>query len=177
MMSAKDVRGEVYRFVGVFLLATISLTLSYFSPFGNLSELLNIRTIPCLGLGILSGVFYIFWIALAREIYGKGWGFVVSVLIVSFLLLAGPWYGVVEPQYFGVFGFLSFALMGIATDFINGGVGSIICLLVNWIAFGYFKGFFPKPILLAVLTLIVTFISGFSFDMLAKIVKKRIITY
>lgn len=176
MTSAKDAHGELYKLAGIFVLAFISIVLSYFMPSGYFSKLANIKNIPCLGLGIFSGVLYIFWIALAREMYGRGYGILVSAIIVSLLLINGPWYGVVDPPYFGVFGFLSFILMGIATDFINGGVGSVLCLITNWIAFGYFKNVYPKSFPLAVLTISITFFSGFIFDFLAKKFKKYLIS-
>ncbi|WP_457549351.1 hypothetical protein [Archaeoglobus sp.] len=96
MRSARDVHGEILRCVGVFSLALAGVLASCFVPSHSLSNLLGVK-IPCLGLGLLSGVLYVFWIALAREVYGRWWGTVVSALTVSILLLNGPWYGVVNP--------------------------------------------------------------------------------
>ncbi len=172
MKSARDVHGELYRCVGIFSLAIAGILMSCFVPSHSLSKFLGLE-VPCLGLGLLSGVLYVFWIALARDIYGRGWGTVVSALTVSILLLNGPWYGVVDPPYFGVFGFVSFIFMGILTDFINGGLGSVVCLLINWFAFWQFRGVnFNTPI--ALIVLLATFVSGFVFDFLAKKLAMRL---
>ena len=166
MRSVRDVHGEIYRCIGIFSLATAGVLMSCFVPSHSLSKFLGLE-VPCLGLGLLSGVLYVFWIALARDVYGRGWGTVVSALIVSILLLNGPWYGIVNPPYFGLFGFVSFVLMGILTDFVNGGLGSVVCLATNWLAFWQFKGVtFSLPI--ALIVLLATFVSGFVFDLLAR---------
>jgi len=167
MKSAGDVHGEILRYIGVSSLAIACIILSYFFPTHSVSRVLGIEDVPCLGLGLLSGVLYVFWIALAREMYGKGWGTVVSALTVSILLLNGPWYGVVNPPYFGVFGFVSFIAMGLLTDFVNGGLGSVVCLLINWLAFWVFRGI-HAPLLMAFIVIVGAFISGFVFDYLAK---------
>lgn len=177
MRSAKNVHGEIYKALGIFLLSSISFLLSFFAPSGALSNFLNIKTIPCLGLGLLSGILYIFWIALAREFYGKGHGSIVAILTVSFILLGGPWYGITNPVYFGIFGFLSFLAMGILTDFLNGGIGSVSCLVINWIAFSYFRNFSPSPFWLALLVLLISFVSGAVFDYLAKLLVNRVSTF
>lgn len=170
MRSAKNAHGEIYEALGVFLLSAISYILSFFVPSGSIVRFLNIKTtIPCLGLGLFSGILYIFWIAVARELYGKGYGTIVAILTVSFILLRGPWYGVTSPIYFGVIGFLSFLSMGVLTDFLNGGVGSVSCLVINWAAFGYFLNFGFSPLWLASLILLINFISGAAFDYLAKL--------
>ena len=173
MKSAESVHGEIYKALGIFMLAAIGYMLSLYIPTGTLSRLVNIRTIPCLGLGILSGPIYIFWIATARDLFGRGSGTLVAILTVSFILLTGPWYGITNPVYFGLFGFVSFLLMGLATDFINGGVGSVACLIVNWVAFGIFRGIYPHPLLLGLAVLILSFISGYAFDYASKIIFKR----
>ena len=41
MTSAKDVHGEIYRALGIFLLSVISYLLSFFVPSGALSNFLN----------------------------------------------------------------------------------------------------------------------------------------
>ncbi len=171
MKSVSGAHGEAIKLLGAFLMAFVSVILSSAFPSGKLSFLF--KDVPCLGLGLLSGLLYIFWLALAREVYGRGWGTVVSVLVVSVLLLNGPWYGVVNPYYFGVFGFLSFLVMGILTDFKNGGLGAVLCLLINWSAFYAFKGIYPSFVH-GVIVLILTFLSGFAFDRLARFTSKRL---
>lgn len=170
MTSANSAHGEALKLVGVVIITTVSLLLSSIFPSGTLSFLF--KDVPCLGLGVLSGILYIFWIALAREVYGRGWGTIASVLIVSALLLNGPWYGVVDPYYFGVFGFLSFLVMGFLTDVKNGGLGAISCLLINWSAFYIFKGVLPT-LLHGIVVLILTFLSGLFFDLLARFTVKK----
>jgi len=177
MKSAKNVHGEIFKTLGIFILSAIGYLLSFFAPAGALSNFLNIKTIPCLGLGLLSGILYIFWIALAREFYGRGHGTIVAILTISFILLGGPWYGITDPVYFGIFGFLSFLAMGTLTDFWNGGIGSVSCLVINWIAFSYFRNFSPSPLWLALLVLLISFISGAVFDYLAKLFVNRVSTF
>ena len=167
MRSAESARGEIVKYLGVVMLSVAGLMMSYFFPTHTVSKALGIEGVPCLGLGLLSGILYVFWIALARELFGRGWGVAVSVLTVSLLLLNGPWYGVVNPPYFGAFGFVSFLLMGVLTDFVNGGVGSLACLLVNWIAFYVFRGV-HAPLTIGIAVLVATFVSGYVFDVLAK---------
>lgn len=170
MRSARDVHGEVYKLVGIFSIAFLSYMLSYFVPSGSVGKVLGIHA-PCLGLAIFGGLIYVFWISLAREVFGRWSGVVVSVLTVSFILMSEPWYGVTSPYYFGIFGFLSFLSMGILTEFWNGGLGMASCVLINWFAFAYFKGLYTNP-LMATSLLAIAFVVGYISDKLAKVVPK-----
>ncbi len=170
MRSARDVHGEVYELVGIFTIAFLSYMLSYLIPSGSVGRVLGIN-VPCLGLALFGGIIYVFWISLAKEVFGKWRGVIVSALTVSFLLISEPWYGVTTPYYFGIFGFISFIAMGLLTEILNGGFGIVSCVLINWFAFVFFKGI-SLSASVATALIVVSFIVGYVFDKLAKKVPK-----
>ena len=168
MRCAESVRGEVAKALIVFLLAVLSASISFLAPSGTLAKLLRVENIPCLGLGVLSGALYVPWVVLAHRVCGRGHGVMVAVLTAAFLLLAGPWYGVTDPEWFGVYGLLSFFALGVLTELANGGFGGAACLVINWMALGIHKGVWPNPPVLATLALIATFLSGLAGDYAAR---------
>ncbi len=174
MKSARDAHGEIYELVGIISLAFLGYMLSYLIPSGSVRKVLGIEA-PCLGLALFGGVIYVFWISLAKEVFGKWRGVIVSALTVSFLLISEPWYGVTTPYYFGIFGFLSFLAMGFLTEVLNGGFGIVSCVLINWFAFVFFKGVSLSPST-AVVLIAISFVVGYAFDRLAKKVSEVLIS-
>ncbi len=170
MKSAGDALGEAIKLGVVFAFATTSTLLSYLAPSGSLAKILHLDTIPCLGLGLLAGPLYVLWVSLAYRVCGSWHGVLTAVLISSFILFKSPWYGVGSPSWFGVYGLASFAALGVLTEKVNGGVASIACLAINWVALGIHVGVWPKPVYMAALVLAATFLSGLVFDKAASIV-------
>jgi len=170
MKSAGDALGEALKLGVVFAFATASTLLSYLTPSGSLAKLLHLDTIPCLGLGLLAGPLYVLWVSLAYRVCGSWHGVLTALLVSSFILFKSTWYGVSSPSWFGVYGLLSFIALGVLTEKVNGGVASIACLVINWIALGIHVGVWPKPIYTALLVLLATFLSGLVFDKAASII-------
>ncbi len=174
MRPVGNVLGEGIKLGFAFLFAGISVGLSIALPSGSLARYLHISSIPCLGLGILSGPLYVLWISLAYRMCGRWYGVTTAVLISSFLLLSGPWYGITNPSWFGVYGLISFIVLGLVTERINGGVASVGCLAINWLALWAHKAILPNPIHIALLVLVATFLSGFIFDKLVSMAMNRL---
>ena len=173
MASAKDVPGEIVKLGTTIIFVAISMWLSILSPSGTFARLLHITTIPCLGLGLLAGPLYILWISLAYRICGPWHGVITSIFISSFMLLSGPWYGVTDPSWFGLYGLISFIALGLLTERVNGGLASVVCLIINWLGLGIHTGIWPKPLLMTCLVLVTTFFSGLVFDKLASIIASK----
>ena len=170
MTSAKDVLGEIIKLGMTIIFAAISMWLSILLPSGTLARLLHVTTIPCLGLGLLAGPLYVLWISLAYRICGPWHGVITSIFTSSLMLLSGPWYGVTDPSWFGLYGLISFIMLGLLTERVNGGLASMICLIINWLGLGIHTGIWPKPLHITCLVLVITFFSGLVFDKLASII-------
>lgn len=173
MKSADAVSGEILNLAVAASLALISFLITATYPAKVLSKFLGVD-VPFLGIAVLGGFIFIFWISIAYRILGKNFGIITALLIASFSLLVTPWFGITDPPWFGVYGLISFFLMGLLTERINGGFGNFACLMVNWLALGYHYNVYP-PLHLAISFAVVSFISGFVGDKLAYIVSKRIL--
>ncbi len=158
---------------GVFGKVLVFLLCSYISF--SLLVYLNVKwlvdkiplTVPFKSLAVFGGIFVVLWVAIAREICGKGFGILTAISSVSLCLLVSPWFGIVRPEWFSVFGILSFFFLGLGTDYLNGGVGNLSCMLVNWI--GVYVLHVAKITLMGVVFMgIVAFLSGLLGDEMAK---------
>jgi hypothetical protein len=121
---------------------------------------------PFKNISVLGGFLVVFWVVLAYRVCGRGYGIVTALLSVSFCLFVSPWYGVVDPYWFSVVGFASFLLLGLLTEYINGGAGNLACIALNWIAAIYagIVKMSPDMIVLGV----VAFVSGYVGDLTAR---------
>lgn len=143
--------------------ALISALLSTL-PFRPWSQSIGIPG-PAVGTSVFGGVVFVFWIALAYNLIQKRYSAIVtSLFIVSFCLIMGPWYGVIKPEWFGIYGIIALLSMGASIElinkkFINGGVGNFLCLIITWAAIGIHTGVWIEPIFAPVMA-IAGFISG-----------------
>ncbi|OYT35311.1 hypothetical protein B6U96_10795 [Archaeoglobales archaeon ex4484_92] len=171
MRYAEDVTGEILKLSASFGLALISFLAFATYPARFLSKIIGIENVPFLGIAVLGGFLFVFWVSLAYRILGRNYGILTAVFIASISLLVTPWFGIVDPPWFGIFGIISFAVLGFLTEKINGGVGNSACLAINWIALAAFYPIFP-PLKLAFVFLVVSFFSGLLGDVLAGIVSR-----
>ena len=173
--SAEAVLGEAWRLALTFLLAFISFYAVTLYPARALSAALGIAEVPFLGIALLGGFTLIFWISTAHTVAGESYGIITALLAAAFCLFASPWFGISEPAWYGVYGLTSYFLAGLLTEKLNGGLGNLACLSVNWLALGFHHNTWPPPTL-AIVFLVTSFISGLAGDKLAKIVWGRIRT-
>ena len=163
MRSAEGVFGKII----VFLLCSYaSFSLLVYLDVKWLVDKIPL-TVPFKSLAVFGGFFVVLWVAIARDICGRGFGTLTAILSASLCLLVSPWFGIVRPEWFSIFGIISFLALGLATDYVNGGVGNLSCMLVNWIgayAFHVAKVTVEGVVLMGV----VAFLSGLLGDGLAK---------
>jgi len=151
-----SVLGELRSFGIALVAASVSYLLNASYP----QRVLAFTGVPFAAWGILSGFTCVLWIALASEVGGRGCGSLSSILTAALILLGGSWFGVSYPPIVGVAGVASFAIMGISTEFVSGGLGALLCLAVNWLWLGTIFGAWPRNLAAAVLIAIATFASG-----------------
>jgi len=166
---AETVTGETWRLALSFLLAFISFYSVTLYPARALSAALGITEVPFLGIALLGGFTLIFWVSTAYTIAGKSYGIITAVLAAAFCLFSGPWFGISEPVWYGVYGLTSYFLAGLLTERLNGGLGNLVCLSVNWLALGFHHNIWPPPTL-AIVFLVTSFASGLVGDKLARMV-------
>jgi len=106
---------------------------------------------PAAGMALFGGVIFVFWVSLAHQITGRKYsGIITAVLIASICLLIHPWYGVVEPAWFSIYGIAGLLCLGVITELtgsksswlaiLGGGLGNLACLVVTWLAIGFHTG-------------------------------------
>lgn len=150
--------------VMVFFAATSAL-LNAFLPIKAITQTIGIPG-PAAGMATLGGIIFVFWIALAYNVIQKKYSAIVTALfIAAFCLITHPWYGVIVPEWFGVYGVVALLSMGASIELINkkfigGGVGNFVCLIITWIAIGIHTGIWIEPTIFAPIMAIVAFISG-----------------
>ncbi|XRO77005.1 hypothetical protein ACO3VM_00280 [Methanocaldococcus sp. 10A] len=136
---------------------------------------------PFLGPAIFGGIYYIFWIVLAKELCGKYYGIVVSLLLASFYLLEGPWFSIVVPTWYSIIGIISALIMGYLTERFNGAVGLAVFMIINWICY-YTIAVYPHwssyyTLSGVIIALILSIVSGFVGDYVARYMAKYIRSY
>ncbi|MCK4733793.1 MAG: hypothetical protein KAT65_15165 [Methanophagales archaeon] len=156
------------------VLASSSALVNGYLPIKVITEALSIPG-PAAGMALLGGIIFVFWIALAYEIIRRKYTAMVTALfIASFCLLMRPWYGVIVPEWFGVYAVIALLFMGLSIElikkrFINGGVGNVLCLIITWVAIGVHTGIWIEPIFAPVM-IVIGFISGGVGVFLAEVV-------
>lgn len=131
----------------IILLALASALINTYLPIKSITEYFGIPG-PAAGMALLGGVIFVLWISLACRITKKKFsGIITSVFIASICLLMGPWYGVVIPAWFSVYGIIGLLCMGVIvelTEFrsswlavVGGGLGNLACLGITWLAIGF----------------------------------------
>jgi len=131
----------------IILLALVSALMNSYLPIKSMTEYFGIPG-PAAGMALLGGVIFVLWISLACRITKKKYsGIITSVFIASICLLIHPWYGVVSPAWFSVYGIIGLLGMGVIvelTEFraswlavVGGGLGNLACLVITWLAIGF----------------------------------------
>ena len=168
MRSVEGVFGKIVAFL---MCSYVSFTLLVYVDVKQFVDRIPL-TVPFKSLAVFGGFFVVLWVAMAREICGKGFGTLTAVLSASLCLLVSPWFGIVRPEWFSVFGILSFLLLGIGTDYFNGGIGNLSCMLVNWIGAYLFDVAKITPLgVMAMGT--IAFVSGYMGDVLAHLILSK----
>ena len=159
----------------MFVCASISCLINTY-PIKAILSNLNINA-PALGMAIFGGFVFVFWISLAYKIVNKPYsGVFTSLLVVSLCLLISPWYGVVKPEWFGIYGIIAFFAMGVLIEKLNGGFGNLACLLITWFAL-IIHANVKIPLNIGILLAIISFISGFAGDKCASFMVKYILNH
>ena len=180
-MSDRNLYFDAYDLTMMVLFAFASALLNTYLPIKFFTEYLGIPG-PAAGMALLGGFIFVFWAALARAIIKKKYvAIVTSLLIASFCMLIAPWYGIVSPIWFGVYGIIALLLMGFFVDLtwseskfrvgFGGGLGNLACLGITWIAIGVHIGVWASPEFAPSLGL-AAFISGFIGALIAYWVSK-----
>ncbi len=179
MKYAKSVSGESLGSVERMLITVISAYIVF-----TLLVYLNLRPFfetvlplkaPFKNLAVL-GFLTVFWISLPYRFCGRGYGIATALLSVSFCLFVSPWYGVVKPYWFSVVGFFSFLLLGVLTEYVNGGIGNLACISLNWTA-ALYAGIVKISPEAAVVLGVLAFVSGYAGDIAAKRVVRYLVTH
>ncbi len=166
-VSGSFVTGSVEKLLVSVICAYIVFTLLTYLKLKPVLESLIPLNAPFKNIAVLGGFLIVFWVSLAYRACGKGYGIATALLAVSFCLFVSPWYGVIIPYWFSLAGFASMLALGILTERVNGGVGNLACIAINWFAADVAG--ITKISLLAVIVLgAVAFASGYAGDYLAK---------
>ena len=130
-------------------LALVSALINTYIPIRSITGHFGIPG-PAAGMALLGGVIFVLWISLACQITRKKYsGIVTSIIIASICLLIHPWYGVISPSWFSIYGIVGLGFMGAVIELmsksywrsiIGGGLGTLACLLITWIAIGFHTG-------------------------------------
>jgi len=170
-MKEKQSYFDVYELGMIALCAFASALLNTYLPIKAFTEYLGIPG-PAAGMALLGGFIFVFWVTLAHAIIKKKYaGITTSLLIASFCLLIAPWYGIISPPWFGVYGVIALLSIGIFVELTaseskskfrgvtGGGLGNLACLWLTWIAIGVHAGVWVPPKYAPILILS-AFISG-----------------
>jgi len=182
-MKEKKSYFAVYEIGIIALFALASAMLNTYLPIKAFTQYLGIPG-PAAGMALLGGFIFVFWVALAHAIIKKKYaGITTSLLIASFCLLIAPWYGIISPSWFGVYGVIALLSIGIFVELtaseskskfrgvIGGGIGNLACLGITWIANGDHAGVWVPPKYVPILIL-AAFISGCVGSLIAHLIAK-----
>ena len=122
---------------------------------------------PAAGMAAFGGFIFVLWICLARKITKKRYaGIITAILVASFCLFIRPWYGVVSPSWFSVYGVLALFILGVWMELlrgdwevVGGGLGNLFCLGITWLALGFHAHVWISSRFLPAL-IVLAFISG-----------------
>lgn len=147
MVTKKRSYFSLPEWVIIILLALASASLNTYLPIKSITEYLGIPG-PAGGMALLGGLIFVLWISLAYQITKKKYsGIITSVFIASICLLIHPWYGVIEPAWFSIYGIAALLGMGVIIELtgfksswlaiVGGGLGNLACLGITWLAIGF----------------------------------------
>ncbi len=165
-VSGSFVDGTIEKLLITVISAYIIFTLMSYLNLKPILEAIIPLKAPFKNISVLGGFLIVFWVSLAYRSCGRGYGIATALLAISFCLFVSPWYDVIKPYWFSLVGFISFLALGILTEYVNGGVANLVCILINWF-FAVFAGIVEfHPIAFAILG-VVAFISGYVGDYVA----------
>ena len=168
-MNEKKPYFDAYELLTMVLFAFASALLNTYLPIKSFTAYLGIPG-PAAGMALLGGFIFVFWVALAHAIIKRKYAAIVtSLLIASFCLLIAPWYGILSPQWFSIYGVIALLSMGMFVELtgvasklkgvIGGGLGNLSCLGITWIAIGVYAGVWV-PSKYAPILMLAAFVSG-----------------
>jgi len=160
---------KVYEFSLILLFALASAMLNTYLPIKTFSQWLGIPG-PAAGMAFLGGFIFVFWVALAHAMIKRRYaGIITALFIAAFCLLIHPWYEIVSPPWFGIYGVIALLLMGLFVELIGskskfrvatgGGLGNLACLGITWLAIGIHVGVWI-PSKWAPVLMLAAFVSG-----------------
>ena len=160
---------RIYELSLLLLFALASAILNTYLPIKTFSQWLGIPG-PAAGMAFLGGFIFVFWVALAYGIIKKRYaGIITALFIAAFCLLIHPWYEIVSPPWFGIYGVIALLSMGIFVELIGskskfraatgGGLGNLACLILTWLAIGFQVGVWV-PQKFAPVLMLAAFVSG-----------------
>lgn len=131
-------------------LAVASALTNSYLPIKTITEHLGIPG-PAAGMALFGGVIFVFWVSLVHRVTGRKYsGIITAVFIASLCLFIRPWYGVVEPAWFSIYGIAALLGMGVVIELtgsrsawlaiLGGGLGNLACLVITWLAIGFHTG-------------------------------------
>lgn len=131
-------------------LALASALMNTYLPIKSITEYFGIPG-PAAGMALFGGFIFVLWICLAYRIIKKKYaGIITSVLIACICLFMRPWYGVVDPYWFSIYGVIGLFFIGVVVELMEtrsskwsifgGGLGNLACLMVTWLAIGFHTG-------------------------------------
>ena len=126
-------------------LALASVLINTYIPIKSIIDHFGI-SVPAAGMALFGGFIFVLWISLARLLTKKYGGIITSILIATICLFIHPWYGVVEPSWFSLYGIVGLGCMGVIIELmsksywrgvVGGGLGNLCCLVITWLAIGF----------------------------------------
>jgi hypothetical protein len=183
-MQVVEMKNSYFRFNEWLLILIFALggaLMNSFLPLRAFLDGLNM-TGPTKGMALFGGFFFVMWVYLGRKLIGKRFaGLATAIFLISFCLFLSPWYGVLSPSWFSLYGLFALVALGIWVEtlygkwgWIGGGLGNLFCLLITWFAFGFHLNIWAEA-KRAPLPLLIAFISGALGVLVARIAVEGII--
>ncbi len=173
MKSADFASGRIEKIlISVISAYIIFLLLTYINLKPLLDTIIPLNA-PFKCISVLGGFLIVFWVALAYKLCGKGYGIMTALLAISFCLLVSPWFGVINPYWFSAIGFISFLVLGILVEHVNGGVANLACTTINWMGV-LISGIVKFHLVDFAILGMIAFLSGYAGDLVATLIIKYV---
>ncbi|RLB05285.1 MAG: hypothetical protein DRG50_07475 [Deltaproteobacteria bacterium] len=167
---------SLYEWLVIVLLSLCGALMNFYLPVKSITQRLDIPG-PAAGMALLGGLIFVVWVSLGRGLIGKRYaGITIAVLLASFCLFLRPWYGVISPSWFSIYGILALFVLGLWVELlqgrwevVGGGLGNLFCLGITWLALGLHLHVWA-PAKFVPLLLLASFLSGAVGVLLARVV-------
>ena len=137
----------VSEWITIVSLAIASALMNTYLPIKSMTQYLGIPG-PAAGMALFGGFIFVLWVSLALQVTKKKYsGIITSLVIASFCLLIHPWYGIMSPAWFSIYGVVGLLSMGTIVELtqfrsswlkiLGGGLGNLSCLAITWLAIGF----------------------------------------